>query len=247
MNFVPTAIAVGVLIAIATGLLLARGIPRPWGPLWAIARAALQLGLLTLILGGIISDERWVAVALVVMFGAAVYTVSRRVARSRVEVAIVAGSLAVGLAVPLITVFVSGAIEFSGRYLLAVGGIIIGGTMSVATLAGRHFREALVSRQDEVEGWLALGATPRQSVRDLATRAVFGALIPTTDQTRTTGLVALPGSFVGAIFGGASVLQAGVFQLVVLTSILAAGVITSMLLTTGFSGAIGLLGVRLSD
>ena len=131
--------------------------------------------------------------------------------------------------------FAAHAVEFSGRYLLAVGGIVIGGVMSIATLAGRHFNENLVSRADEVEAWLSLGASPRQAVRELATHAIHHSLIPTTDQTRTTGLVALPGAFVGAIFGGASVLEAGVFQLVVLVSILTAGVITALLLTNGLS------------
>lgn len=43
-----------------------------------------------------------------------------------------------------------------------------------------------------------------------------------TDQTKTTGLVTLPGAFVGAIFGGVSPLEAGRFQIVVLAAIMAA-------------------------
>ena len=204
-------------------------------PAWAIVRAALQLAILSLILTGIISDLRWVAVALVVMFSAAVWTVNRRIGHSLHDIGVITGALAAGAVVPLIVVFAAHAVEFSGRYLLAVGGIVIGGVMSIATLAGRHFNENLVSRADEVEAWLSLGATPRQAVRELATHAIHHSLIPTTDQTRTTGLVALPGAFVGAIFGGASVLEAGVFQLVVLVSILTAGVITALLLTNGLS------------
>lgn len=237
MELVPTLIALALLVVLITGLLLWRKIPRPLAPLWAILRAGIQLALLSLILGGIMSDARWVGLALLVMFGAAVWTVSRRIGHSARTVAIIAGSLASGALVPLIAVFAAGAVEASGRYLLALGGIIIGGAMMVATLTGRHFNEALVSRRDEIEAWLSLGATPRQSVHDLATNAIYHALIPTTDQTRTTGLVALPGSFVGAIFGGASVVQAGIFQLVVLVGILTAGVITSLLLTRGLSDA----------
>jgi putative ABC transport system permease protein len=59
---------------------------------------------------------------------------------------------------------------------------------------------------------------------------VHAALIPSTDQTKTTGLVTLPGAFVGAIFGGASPLEAGRFQVVVLASIMAAGSITAVAL-----------------
>jgi ABC-type uncharacterized transport system, permease component len=235
VNPVPTLVVLLVLTALITGLLVLRKIPEPFIPAWALVRGGVQLAVLSLILGGIISDPTWVAAALVVMFTAAVWTVGRRIGHSPRAMLIIAVSLAAGVLVPLAIVFFAGAVAVSGRYLLAFGGIIIGGSMTVATLAGRHFNEALVSRHDEVEAWLSVGATPRQAVRDLATHAIHHALIPTTDQTRTTGLVALPGSFVGAIFGGASVWQAGMFQLVVLTGILASGVITAILLTAGLS------------
>jgi putative ABC transport system permease protein len=48
------------------------------------------------------------------------------------------------------------------------------------------------------------------------------ALIPVLDQTRTVGLVMLPGAFVGVLLGGGSPVQAGVTQLLVLISLLAA-------------------------
>lgn len=217
-------------------MLALRRIPQPLLPAWSIVRAAVQLAALSFILSGVISDLRWVAIALVVMFCAAVWTVSRRIGHTRPDVAVIVSSLAIGAIVPLVIVFAAHAVDFSGRYLLAVGGIVLGGVMSIATLAGRHFNEGLVSRSAEIEAWLSLGATSRQAVRDVATQAVHHSLIPTMDQTRTTGLVALPGAFVGAIFGGASVIEAGVFQLVVLVSILAAGVITALSLTYGLSG-----------
>ena len=56
-------------------------------------------------------------------------------------------------------------------------------------------------------------------------------MLPSIDQTRTTGIVVLPEAFVGAIFAGASPLEAGRFQVVVLASIIAAGVLTSVSLT----------------
>ncbi len=86
------------------------------------------------------------------------------------------------------------------------------------------------ARWEEVEAWLALGATRRQSTLELARGAVYSALIPSTDQTKTTGLVTLPGAFVGAIFGGLSPLEAGRFQIVVLASIMAAGSMTAVVL-----------------
>lgn len=102
--------------------------------------------------------------------------------------------------------------------------------MTVAILTGRIHQESVRDHWDEVEGWLSLGATPWESTRDLARRAIRTALLPSIDQTRTTGIVVLPGAFVGAIFGGASPFEAGRFQLVVLAGILAAGAVTAVTL-----------------
>ena len=45
--------------------------------------------------------------------------------------------------------------------------------------------------------------------------------MPVLDQTRTVGLVTLPGAFVGVLLGGGDPVQAGVTQLVVLVALLA--------------------------
>lgn len=110
---------------------------------------------------------------------------------------------------------------------------MIGGGMTVAGLAGRRFTEIVDDRWTEVEGWLALGATMRQATLGHARLAVRAALIPSLDQTKTTGLVTLPGAFVGAIFGGLSPIEAGRFQVVVLAAIMAAGSITAVVLAIG--------------
>ena len=46
------------------------------------------------------------------------------------------------------------------------------------------------------------------------------ALVPGLDQTRTVGLVTLPGAFVGMLLGGASPIDAAAVQLVVLVELL---------------------------
>jgi putative ABC transport system permease protein len=51
------------------------------------------------------------------------------------------------------------------------------------------------------------------------------------DQTKSTGLVTLPGAFVGALFGGAGPAQAAEFQLVVLAGIALASVVTGVTVT----------------
>jgi putative ABC transport system permease protein len=83
-------------------------------------------------------------------------------------------------------------------------------------------------RRTEVEAWLALGATPRQAVVTIARDAAAEALVPALDQTRTVGLVTLPGAFVGALLGGAGPVDAARFQVVVLVGLLCAESITAV-------------------
>ena len=229
-DLLPSLVGVGVLIVLATAVLWFYRAPHPFSPALAVLRGALQLAVISVILTGVIQDPLWVGAALLVMFTVAVLTVSRRVGPTLEHVWMVTASMAAGIVVTLSIVFATGAIQLSSRYALAIGGIVIGNSMTIATLAGRRFSESVDEHWDEVEGWLALGASPRQSTHELTRRAVYSALIPSTDQTKTTGLVTLPGAFVGAIFGGVSPLEAGRFQIVVLASLIAAGTITAVLL-----------------
>ncbi len=65
----------------------------------------------------------------------------------------------------------------------------------------------------------------------LMARPIKESLIPSIDQTKATGLVTLPGAFVGALMGGASPAQAAQFQLVVLAGIMLAMTITGLVVT----------------
>ena len=51
-------------------------------------------------------------------------------------------------------------------------------------------------------------------------------MLPGLDQVRTTGLVTLPGAFIGVMLGGGSPVQAATVQALVLFGIMAAQAIT---------------------
>lgn len=225
-----TAAAIILLAAIAfTGLRLFR-IAAPWEAALAIGRAALQLAALSIVLAGLIQDLRWVAAGLVIMLVAAILTAWRRGREHAARLGPLAAAITAGPVVAMLVVFGTGAVELTPQYLLAVGGIVIGNAMTMAILVQRMLHTSIDDHWPEVEGWLALGATPRQSVAPLARAAVRTAMLPSIDQTRTTGIVVLPGAFVGAVFAGLSPVEAGRFQLIVLASILAAGVVTTTIL-----------------
>lgn len=228
--------AVVVCAAISAVALRVFGVGAFLRPALAILRGAVQLTLLALILTGVISDLRWVGAFLLLMLVAAVATASGRLGRTRRAVLAVSVAMVVGVVFTGAVVFGLGAVPFTGRYLLAVGGIVIGGSMTVATVTGRAFAATLADRWDQVEGWLALGATPRRATRTPAREAVWTGLVPLTDQTRTTGLVVLPGAFVGAVFGGLSPLDAGAFQITVLAALVASGSLVAVVLLAVLGG-----------
>ena len=96
--------------------------------------------------------------------------------------------------------------------------------MTAATLTGRRLLDGLRRRREEVEGWLALGATPPQAVVRTSRRdAAAEALVPGLDQTRTVGLVTLPGRVRRCIARrGERRGQAARFQIVVLVGLMCA-------------------------
>jgi putative ABC transport system permease protein len=248
MNVLPVVIAVAVLAAIALAIVWGLRLEKPYLQPIAILRAVLQLAILTVILAGVISNGWWVALFLAVMIGAATWVVVRRLELRWLDAPTVAGIILIATVIPTTVIFLTGAVDFTPRFVLAVGGIVVGNAMTVSTLMGRTLAAGFVSQRDEIEGWLALGATPRIASLRATRVAASTALIPSTDQTRTTGIVTLPGAFIGAIFAGASVLVAAEFQLLVLAAILVTGAISVALLSWRFGAPrvipIGALRVR---
>ena len=222
-------------MVVASVVPLVDGVRQARAVVWAASRGAVQLLTVGLVLGAVFRAPLAVLPALAVMVAAATATVTPRLVELPVlgrwrRPAAAAVAVTSGAAVTGTVVFATGALAFGVRNLVAVGGITVGGAMTASTLAGRRFLAELRNRRAEVEGKLALGATMRQATADLVAVAVGEALVPALDQTRTTGLVTLPGAFVGALFGGASPLAAARFQLVVLVGLLAAESVAAVVL-----------------
>jgi putative ABC transport system permease protein len=64
------------------------------------------------------------------------------------------------------------------------------------------------------------------AISEVIGRRLPEALVPALDQTRTVGLVTLPGAFVGVLLGGGTPIQAGAAQILVLLGLLAAETVT---------------------
>jgi len=81
-------------------------------------------------------------------------------------------------------------------------------------------REDLAVNRREVEARLALGQPSRQAALPWQRLALRTGMLPTVDQTKVVGLVALPGAMTGMILAGASPLAAIRLQLLVMYMLL---------------------------
>lgn len=195
------------------------------GSVWeapsAAVRAALQLAAVSTVLA-VALQRLWSSLlVLLVMFVVASITAARRSQAQHgtwwLAVALAAGMVAV---IPLLTL--TGVVPFTGVAVVPVFGIVLGGTMTAAAVAARRALDALTQRAGEVEAALSLGLPERFSRMLVIERPLSDALLPNLDQTRTAGLVTLPGAFVGVLLATGSAAQAAAVQVLVLVSLLLA-------------------------
>jgi len=103
--------------------------------------------------------------------------------------------------------------------------------MTACSLAARRAFATLREQHGQVEAALALGLTRQFSIGLAIDRERPEALVPVLDQTRTVGLVTLPGAFVGVLLGGGSTADAAAAQVLVLVGLIAAETIAVVVAT----------------
>ncbi|BFU47770.1 ABC transporter permease [Krasilnikovia sp. MM14-A1004] len=214
------AVVLVVLVAVAAAVVIVARLGLGRDVVSASLRAVVQLSLVSLLITAVLRSWWTTAAFIALMFVVAAATSARRVSTLQlgwpVVLPIAAGALPVGGAVVS-----TGATPLRTIAVLPIAGILIGGAMTATSLAGRRLLDELRDRHGEYEAALALGLLPRDAALEVCRPVAGTALVPALDQTRTVGLVTLPGAFVGVLLGGGSVVQAGATQLLVLIALLA--------------------------
>ncbi|MET7491110.1 ABC transporter permease [Streptomyces sp900116325] len=187
-------------------------------------RAAVQLAAVSLLIGWVVRSLPALLGFLVLMYAVAVRTAGRRITANRTWWW-AALPIAAGVAPVIGALLLTGLLPVRGLALIPVTGILIGGALTATVLGGRRALDELTMRRGEVEAGMALGLLDRDARMEIARPAASEALLPGLDQTRTVGLVTLPGAFVGMLLGGASPVQAGAVQLFVLVALMAVQVV----------------------
>lgn len=205
----------------------------------AVLRSFLQLTAVGYVIKAIFdSDSLWVVVLLLaVMVGVGTFTARGRAKAVPGALGAIAVALSVAAAATLGLVLALGVFPASPRYLVPVGGMVIGNAMTAAAVALNRLADEVHGRAGLIEASLALGATARQASAGLVTKSLRSGLIPLIDQTKTTGLVTFPGVMVGSLLAGAEPLDAVRLQLVLLWTLLGAVALAALIaVALGYRG-----------
>ncbi|HEX6753292.1 MAG TPA: iron export ABC transporter permease subunit FetB [Solirubrobacterales bacterium] len=137
-----------------------------------------------------------------------------------------AGATTLGLVVVL------GVFEATARYLVPVGGMVIGNAMTASAVALNRLGDEMADSRDRIEATLALGATATEAAAPSVRRALRSGMIALVDSTKTTGLIFFPGTMVGMLLAGADPTDAVRLQLILLYSLLGSVAIAGLVATT---------------
>jgi putative ABC transport system permease protein len=222
------------LVAIAIGVSLWRRTDLEQDIGIAVVRSFIQLTAIGFVIQVIFDEDSLllvaVLIAVMVVFGALTARHrARKVPGALVPLLIalaLAGTTTLGLVIGL------GIFEPEPRFLVPVGGMVIGNAMTAAAVALNRLGDDMHDSARRIEATLALGATARQAAAPIVRRSLRSGTIALIDSTKTTGLIFFPGTMVGMLLAGADPVDAVRLQLILLWTLLGAVAIAALVATT---------------
>jgi len=195
--------------------------------LTAVIRAFVQLIAIGYVLEFIFAARGpyWILLIVTIMVVIAGYTAGQRgrgVPRSTVvaTAAVSCGALfTIGMLLGL-QVF-----PYQPRYIIPIAGMIVGNAMVVCGLVMGRLRDDIKLQKPQIE---AAGATEQQAVAGQLKRAMAAGMTPIVDNTKTVGLISLPGAMTGMILAGAPALEAVQVQIIVMYMLIGAAAVSGL-------------------
>lgn len=102
---------------------------------------------------------------------------------------------------------------YDPQYFIPVSGMIIGKTMTGVSLGVNNLLTSMKDKQENVEGALMLGASPKVASKSIINEAFDEAMLPTINAMVGMGIIFLPGMMTGQIIAGQSPLVAVKYQI----------------------------------
>jgi len=197
----------------------------------SVARSFVQLTAIGYVIKVIFDQDNLLFVialiAVMVVFGA--LTARHRARRVPGAFWPLLGALAVAGASTLLLVVALGIFEPKARFLVPVGGMVVGNAMTAAAVSLNRLGDEVHASLGQIEATLALGATATQAMLPIIRRSLRSGMIPLIDSTKTTGLIFFPGTMVGMLLAGAEPIDAVRLQLVLLYTLLGSVAIAALL------------------
>jgi len=169
-----------------------------------------------------------IILAILIMITVGAQAASSRVKKINKAFLVTLMSMLIGSLVTIGLMLVFKIISFEAKYIIPLGGMIIGNSMNASALTIDRLHSDILSNRAAVESSLALGKSWRESsakyIRDSATAGMISIL----NFMKTVGIVALPGAMTGMILAGADPLDAVLLQIIVAYMLLMAVVLTSV-------------------
>ncbi|MNM26679.1 hypothetical protein D3C81_371450 [compost metagenome] len=196
-------------------------------------RAAVQLLAVGYVLQFIFHAEHvvYILIVIFIMIGVASWNAAKRGRGLKGLVWRIAVSIAASELLMMGLMLGLHIIKPTPQYIIPISGMTIGSAMVVSGLFINHVKHEIARSAGVIETLLSLGATPRQAMQDVRTRAVKFSMIPTIDGMKTVGLVQLPGMMTGMIIAGANPVIAVRYQILIVFSFTSSAAITSILLS----------------
>jgi UDP-glucose/iron transport system permease protein len=141
-------------------------------------------------------------------------------------------ALAAAAAITLGLVVGLGIFDPTPRYLVPVGGMVIGNAMTAAAVTLNRLGDDVHDQARQIEATLALGATSTQAMSPIVRRSLRSGMITLIDSTKTTGLIFFPGTMVGMLLAGANPTDAVRLQLILLYLLIGATSIAALIAVT---------------
>jgi putative ABC transport system permease protein len=205
----------------------------------AVVRSFLQLTAVGYVIQAIFdTDSLLLVVALLAgMVGFGSWTAHGRARAVPGAVVPIVLALGVTAAVTLGLVLALGVFKAEPRYLVPVGGMVIGNSMTSIAVALNRLADEMHEGRRQIEAMLALGANSQQAARASVARSLRSGMIPLIDSTKTTGIVFFPGTMVGMLVAGAEPVDAVRLQMVLLWVLLGAVALGALIaVSLGYRG-----------
>jgi putative ABC transport system permease protein len=129
-----------------------------------------------------------------------------------------------------------GIVEPVGEYIIPMGGMVIGNSMGLSSLALERMWSNAQKQRDLLETALALGASAYQALDLTIKESVKAGLLPNLNRYAALGIVTIPGLMSGMIIGGMLPVVAALYQVIVFPMIFLGSIINALISSRIFLG-----------